>query len=152
MKLQVERRILGIDPGDRRIGVAVSDPGGMFARPLLVFEHKSRALDAARICDIAIEQGAILVVVGAAMAPDGEETASSRKSSRIAEEIRSKTEIPVILWDESGSTLEAKQIKRTVGVSKKKRKGHQDATAAAVILQDYLDSSTHKNHIGDLTP
>jgi putative holliday junction resolvase len=142
-------RILGVDPGEKRVGIAVGDVEGNLLKPLKVINHESRASDANQIILIAQEQKAELILIGAALGSDGEETPASRKADRLAEEIRSRTELPVILWDESGSTKEAQELKRTLGVSKKKRAGHQDATAAAILIEDYVESVTYRENEGE---
>ncbi len=134
-------RILGVDPGDQRIGVAVSDPTGTIAGPLTVVTHVARRIDAATIAQIALEQGAVLIVVGQALDENGLPTPQGRKSARLAEEIRQQTALPVILWDESGSTAEARSSRLALGVRRSRRGGHLDDIAATVILQSYLDAN-----------
>ena len=132
-------RILAVDPGEKRLGLAISDPGGLIANPLKVLVHISRAIDAAQIAQIAQEQEAGLIVVGQALDSDGQPTPASRRSARLAAAIRAQTEIPVVLWDESHSTQAAQQARRAMGVKHSRRTGHLDELAAAVILQTYLD-------------
>ena len=139
--------IIAVDPGDRRIGIAISDETGSLARSMGVIIHKSRHEDAARIIKMATDHDAGTVIIGAAYGDDGKETPASRKASRLADEIISKSDIKVIMWDESGSTQKAKEIKILTGAGKKQRKGHQDSTAAAIILQDYLDSNQFNNQV-----
>ncbi|HEX7433999.1 MAG TPA: Holliday junction resolvase RuvX [Anaerolineaceae bacterium] len=133
-------RILAVDPGDKRIGLAISDPSGTIANPMTVLHHISRPVDAAAIAALALEQGAGLIVVGQALDDNNEIGPSARKAGRMAEAIRLKCSIPVILWDESGSTQTARQAGIDLGVSRYKRRGHLDHLAATVILQSYLDS------------
>jgi putative Holliday junction resolvase len=132
-------RILAVDPGEKRIGLAISDPDGMIATPLTVLRHVSRTADAAAIAQIAREQDAGCILVGQALDDEGRPEPQGRKSARLAEAIRAQTKLSVELWDESGSTFEARQIKISMGVSRRRRSGHQDDLAAAVILQSYLD-------------
>lgn len=134
------RRILAVDPGDQHIGLALSDPNGRIGRPLMVMTHISRVLDAASIAEIAREQAVMLIVVGQALDSDGQPGPAARKAARLAEAIRTQTQTPVILWDESGSTGEARDTLVEMGVSRSRRHGHQDALAAAIILKDYLDA------------
>ena len=133
-------RVIAVDPGEKRLGVAVSDPTGMLARPLAVVRHVARAVDAAQIAALAAEQAAVLILVGVALDDEGGMTPQGRHSEKLAEAIRQQTEIPVLLWDESGSTQAARASRIAMGVSRKKRAGHLDDVAAAVILQSYLDS------------
>jgi putative Holliday junction resolvase len=136
-----EGRILGIDPGERRIGVAVSDISGSIATPFQVVKHESRETDANNILEIARSKEAGLIIIGAAYGLDGEETPASRKATRLAEVIMEKSKIKVILWDESGSTKKAREIRLLAGSGRKQRRGHQDEIAAAFILQDFLDNA-----------
>ena len=133
-------RILAVDPGEKRIGLAISDPTATLARPLAVIRHVSRPEDAAKIVQAAREQGAVKIIIGAALDSEGLPSPQSRHAGRLAEEIRSQAEFPVELWDESGSTQEARAARIAMGVSRSKRKGHLDEVAAAVILQSYLDA------------
>jgi putative Holliday junction resolvase len=133
-------RILAVDPGEKRLGIAISDPTGTIANPLAVLEHISRPLDAAAIAQLAIEQQAGKIIVGQALDENNVPTPEGRKAARLAEAIQAQTELPVELWDESGSTQAAQQARRAMGVSRKKRSGHMDDVAATVILQSYLDA------------
>ncbi len=133
-------RILAVDPGDQRIGLAVSDLSGTIANPLQVIRHVARAVDAAHIAQIAAEQGAVLIVVGQPLDDEGQVGPAARKSGRLAEAIRQQTDIPVALWDESLSTYEAKEARRQMGVRLEKRRGHLDELAATVLLQSYLNA------------
>jgi putative holliday junction resolvase len=133
-------RILAVDPGDKRIGLAISDPSGTIANPLRVIEHVGRAIDAASIAQIASEYEAVFIVIGQPLDENGEVGPQARKSQRLAEAVKLQTSIEVILWDESGSTQIARQARLQMGVNRSKRKGHMDELAATVILQSYLDS------------
>ncbi|MBN1371637.1 MAG: Holliday junction resolvase RuvX [Anaerolineaceae bacterium] len=133
-------RVLGVDPGDKRIGLAVSDLTGTIARGLAVVNHVARAVDAATIAQIAAEQGAVKIIVGQALDDEGQVGPAARKAIRLAEAIRLQTDLPVEMWDESGSTQTAQQTRIAMGVSRKKRSGHLDELAAAVILQSYLEA------------
>ena len=134
-----ERRILAIDPGEKRIGVAISDPTMTIASPLMVLKHISMAIDAAQIAQLAVDNNVINIVVGQALGADGEETPASRHANKLADSIRTQVQIPVVLWDESGSTQTARQAKIEMGLSRGRRSGHMDELAAVVILQSYLD-------------
>jgi putative Holliday junction resolvase len=133
-------RILGVDPGEKRIGLAVSDPGQMLAKPLEVLLRQSYTVDAGRILEIAHEQDAELIIIGQSLDDEGKPTPAGRMSARLAEAIQSEKHLQVILWDEAMSTHDAVQARREMGVKRNQRKGHLDAAAAAVILQSYLDA------------
>jgi putative Holliday junction resolvase len=136
-------RILAIDPGEKRLGIALSDPTGTIANPLTVLKHISRLVDAAAIAQIAAENGAGLIVIGQALDDDNQPTPQSRKALRLAEAILAQASLPIELWDESGSTQTARQASLAMGASRRKRHGHLDDLAATVLLQDYLDIHLH---------
>jgi putative Holliday junction resolvase len=132
--------VIAIDPGEKRLGIAVSDPTATIANPLDVLEHTSRTIDAASIAQIAVERGAELIIVGQALDEENRPTPQARRAARLAGAIRAQTSIPVLLWDESGSTQVARQSRITMGTPRSKRRGHLDDLAATVILQNYLDA------------
>ena len=133
-------RILAVDPGDKRIGVALSDPTGTIANPLTIVKHISRPIDAATIAQLAHENQAGLIVVGQSLDIDGRPTPQGRRAERLAEAIRTQTQIPVKMWDEGGSTQAARAARTALGVPRRKRRGHMDDLAATYILQTYIDS------------
>lgn len=133
-------RILAVDHGEKRLGVAISDPTGTIANPLAVINHVARLLDAAAIAQLAQDQEAGLIVIGQALDDEGEPTPQSRRAARFAQAIRLQTSLPVELWDESGSTQAARDARISMGVSRSKRRSHLDDLAATVILQSYLDA------------
>jgi putative Holliday junction resolvase len=134
-------RILGIDPGDKNIGVALSDPTGTIANPLMIVEHISRPIDAATIAQLAREHNAVKIIVGQSFDLDGKPNFQGRKAARLAAAIRTQTDIPVQLWDEAYSTQEARGARIALGTTRSKRRGHLDELAATVILQSYLDNN-----------
>ena len=134
-------RILAVDPGEKRLGIAVSDPSGTIARPLSVIKHISREIDAAAIAQVAIDHGVSIIIIGWALDSNGFPGPQARKASRLADAIIAQTNIPVYLWDESGSTQAVRDAWIEIGSRKKhRRKGMLDALAATVILQTYLDT------------
>lgn len=135
-------RILAVDPGDKRLGIAISDLTGTIASPVCVLTHVSREENALAILAIAEEKEVKLIVIGQAFNWDGEISFQGRKSTRLADKIRALGSIPVILWNEYGSTSIARNARRMMNVSRKKRSGHLDDLAATVILQSYLDSQS----------
>lgn len=140
-RLEKTMRILAVDPGEKRIGIAISDPTGTIANPLTVLKHVARPIDAAAIAQLAGEHGAGLIVIGQNLDIEGEPTLQSRRAGRLAEAIRTQTAVPVQMWDESGSTKTAQAARIAMGVRRSKRRGHVDDLAATVILQSYLDAN-----------
>lgn len=135
-------RILCVDPGEKNIGVAISDPTGTIAGPFGVIQHVSRLLDAGAIAEIARENGVEKIVIGQALDWDGKEGPQARKANRLAEVVKLQAAVPVVLWDESNSTKIARSARIQMGTRRKDRKGHLDQMAAVVILQSYLDANS----------
>jgi putative Holliday junction resolvase len=134
-------KVLGIDPGDKNIGIAISDSTGTIANPLMVLKHVSRLIDAASIGQIAKDNDVDIIVVGQALDVDGIPTYTGRKARRLAASIQTQTDLQVVLWDESHSTQAARYARIELGVPLKRRGGHLDELAATVILQSYLDAN-----------
>ena len=133
-------RILAVDHGEKRIGLALSDPTGTIASPLKVIEHVSRAIDAAQVADLASENDAGLIVVGQSFDDEGQPNLAGRRAAKFAEALKEQTRTPVVLWDESFSTQDVRASRIELGVSRKKRAGHHDALAAVMILRSYIES------------
>ena len=133
-------KILAVDPGSKRIGLAISDPTGAIASPWGVIDHVSRPVDAAAIVKVADENNVGIVVVGQSLNEHGEPTFEGRQAARLAGAIRALTEKPVELWDESFSTQDARAARIALGTSRRRRSSHMDDLAATVILQSYLDA------------
>jgi len=133
-------RILAVDHGEKRIGLAVSDTTGTIASPLKVVEHVSRVIDAAQVADIANENEVNLIIIGQSYDENGNPNPAGRRAGRFAEELKNQTNISIEMWDESFSTQIARAARIELGVSRKKRSGHQDEFAAVVILQSYLEA------------
>lgn len=128
-------RILGIDHGDVRIGLALSDESGLIARPLQIVKHVSREADAETIARLAAEKEAKRIVVGLPTDEEGEIGHQARKVKRWAEALQKATAIPIVFWDESFSSVDADSA-----APKRQRREANDAGAAAVMLQSYLDA------------
>ncbi len=137
-------RILAVDHGEKRIGLAISDPTATIASPLRVVKHVSRLLDAAQVADLAAENDASLIVIGQSFDEEGLPNLAGRRAARFAEALKEQTQVPVILWDESFSTQDARATRIEMGVSRKNRSGHLDELAAVMILCSYLESAHKK--------
>lgn len=133
-------RILAVDHGEKRIGLAISDPNAMIASPLKVIEHISRVMDAAQIAALAHENNVGLIIIGQSFDEEGNPNAAGRRAARFAEALKTQTQIPIKLWDESFSTQDARTTRIEMGTSRKKRAGHLDELAAVMILKSYLES------------
>ncbi len=133
-------RILAVDYGHKRIGFALSDETGTLAKPLYIVPHVSRVVDAAQVAERAASHDAGLIVVGVSYDEDGQLNTVGHSAARFAEALRQQTALPVILWDESLTTQDARAVRLAMGASRKKRAGHLDDVAAALLLQNYLDN------------
>ncbi len=133
-------KIIAVDHGQKNLGLAVSDETGMLARPLGIMAHVSKLVDAAQVSDHAAEQKAGLIIVGVSYDEAGEVNAAGRRAMNFAEILRGQTDLPVEMWDESLTTQDARAARIASGAPRKKRAGHLDDVAAAVLLQDYLDN------------
>ena len=132
-------RILAVDHGEKHIGLAISDPTATIVSPLTVVQHVSRLMDAAQVANLASETGTALIVIGQSFDEEGNPNLAGRRAAKFAEALKQQTQIPVILWDESFSTQDARAVRVEMGVSRKKRSGHMDELAAVMILRSYLD-------------
>ena len=132
-------RILAVDHGEKRIGLAISDSTGTIANPLKVIEHVSRMIDAAQVADAVVQNQVELIVIGQSFDEDGKPNLAGRRAARFAEALKTQTQIPILMWDESFSTQSARAARIEMGASRKKRTGHLDELAATIILQSYLD-------------
>jgi putative Holliday junction resolvase len=132
--------VIGLDFGERRIGVAVSDPGGQIARPLLVIERSSLRDDMARIAELARSRRAQKVIVGLPLNLDGSAGPAARRARRFASALGRELDLPIALWDERLTTVEAERALLASDRSRQRRKEVRDAVAASLILQSYLDA------------
>ncbi len=131
---------MAVDPGERFIGLAISDPTGTIANPVGVIRHRSRKEDAEAIARLAAEKGAAVIVIGQATAANGEATTlQARRAANLAAAVSAISPAKVVLWDETHSTQKAAEAWRSMRVSRRRKK-RIDAIAATVILQDYLDA------------
>jgi putative holliday junction resolvase len=133
-------RILSVDHGEKRIGLALSDPTQTIASPLKVIKHVSRMIDAAQVADVANQNEVSLIIIGQSLDEDGKPNMAGRRAGRFADELKNQTQIPIEMVDESFSTQIARNARIELGISRKKRAGHQDEYAAVVILQNYLEA------------
>jgi putative pre-16S rRNA nuclease len=134
-------RFLGLDPGTRRIGVAISDATGTIATPHSVIDRRTgNVFDTLRA--LVHEHGVRLIVVGLPVSLSGEEGPSAVAARSFAESVAAETGVPVVLQDERFTTVTAEGALIEGGVSRGERRNVRDKVAAAVMLQSYLDGST----------
>jgi putative Holliday junction resolvase len=135
--------VLGIDAGERRVGLALSDEMRLLASPLRVLDRRAGVASVLEtIADVAAREAVRHVVVGLPLNADGSAGPQAQRAERFAALVQEATGLPVELWDERLSTQAAEAVLRAQGrnTRRARSRGQIDAVAAAVILQDYLDA------------
>ncbi len=135
----VTRRYLGLDVGNKRIGVAVGNDEARIASPLVVIERTTLEHDAAQLLDLAREYEAEMVIVGLPRNADNSASEQEALTRGYAQQLQSSTGLPFRFQDERYSTAAALRQQRERGTSEKRGRATLDAAAAAVILQDFFD-------------
>jgi putative Holliday junction resolvase len=131
-------RIMGLDIGDKRIGVALSDPGEILASPFIIIERTSEEEDIGAVVDIIDQREVGKLIVGLPRTMSGTVGQQASKVEAFVEQLRRHIQIPIELRDERLSTVSARRLMQSTG-RKAKKKSRYDAAAAAVILQTYLE-------------
>ena len=132
-------RILGLDLGTKRVGVAMSDDMGWTAQPRGTLHRKRDSDIVAEVVAMVREQGVQAVVVGHPLNMDGSAGASARAAEKFAKALEAAAGVPVHLWDERLSTVAAERVLIEADLSRQKRRRVIDRAAAAYILQGFLD-------------
>jgi len=133
-------RILAIDYGSRRMGLAVSDPLGITAQGLATLERKNKRSDFARLERTLRQYEVREIVVGYPLRMSGEAGTQSEKVAEFAKALRQEFELPVHLWDERLTSAEANRVLREADISVRKRAAAVDRMAAVLILQSFLEA------------
>ena len=137
-------RVLGIDAGTVRTGIAVSDETGFLARAVCTIKAKGRRELVQKIVEQAKEYSVRLIVMGNPINMNGTLGESAERISKLADSIREHIDVPVVLFDERCTTMAAAQILNLTDTGGQKRKNIIDALSAEIILQNYLDSERMK--------
>jgi len=134
-------RLLGLDPGERRIGIALSDPAQILAQPLTTLTRRAgKRFPMRRLIALVQEREVAGVVVGLPLAADGSEGGAARDARALAQDVAQRAGVPVDLWDERFTTARALRAVREMGGTSKGRREEIDALAATLLLQHYLDT------------
>jgi putative Holliday junction resolvase len=133
-------RFLGVDPGGKRVGVAISDPGETFASPLVVIHRRSFEQVVRDIAALCREEAVGGLVVGLPLNMDGSHGPMAQEAARLGEALAAATGLPVELWDERLSSENAERHLIDADMSRARRKKTIDKVAAQIILQSYLDT------------
>jgi putative holliday junction resolvase len=140
----VRGRILALDPGTKKIGVAVSDELQITARPLLVIKRTAWKKVLKQISDLIAEFDAVALVLGLPLEFEGGESEMSAEARKLARNFSLSLKIPVFLQDERVSTYEARGNLWKKGANHREIKQNLDAEAAVIILRDFIDRKSHK--------
>lgn len=135
-------RILGIDVGSKRLGLAVSDESCLVARTLATLKRAGMDQDIRELRAVIAELEVGTIVVGLPLNMNGSRGPSAEMALHLVEELKKSCGLPVLTWDERLSTVAAEKILLEADVSRRKRKQVIDRLAAVIILQGYLDSRT----------
>lgn len=143
-----EGRYLGLDVGEKTIGVAVSDPLGWTAQGLLTIKRKGRDEDFSRLREIIVQQNVKAIVVGLPRNMNGSDSEQTEKVRRFIQELKEEFALPVYPWDERLTTVAAEKLLLEADMSRRRRKQVVDKMAAALILQGFLDSRRGSRELG----
>jgi putative Holliday junction resolvase len=136
-------RVLGLDVGSRRIGIAISDPLGITAQGLDTLQRRNKRTDLAALERIIREYSVKQIVIGLPLRMSGAEGIQSDKMQLFAEEVRKRFRLPVHLWDERLTSAEANRLLRETDLSIEKRAKAVDRMAAILILQGWMEGNRH---------
>jgi putative Holliday junction resolvase len=137
-------RILGFDVGDRRIGLAISDPLGYTAQPLFTLHRTNHRADFKWLARVLRKHGVTEAVVGNPLYMSGDQSPQAAKAQAFAEDLRTEFALPVHLWDERLTTTQAHRHLDDAGHAAMGRKGIIDQVAAVLILQSFLDARANR--------
>lgn len=138
-------KIMGIDFGEKRAGISLSDHSKKIGFPFKTIEFKNTDEFIRKIKDIVEKEGVCEIVLGNPLNMDGEKGEMSIKIENLKIKIENLIKIPIILWDERWTTIEAEKYLIKADFSREKRKKKIDTLASAIILQSYLDSKKKEN-------
>jgi putative holliday junction resolvase len=134
-------RILGLDVGSKRIGMAVSDPLGITAQGIETLQRQNKRLDFEKLAKVIQELEITQIVVGYPLRMSGAEGFQAEKMQKFAEELREHFALPVHLWDERLTSAEANRLLRETDMSIRRRGQVVDQMAAVLILQSWMENS-----------
>jgi putative Holliday junction resolvase len=133
-------RLLGVDPGTVRIGLAIGDPISKIAFPLTTYTRRTRPLDAAFFQALIADEGIGRIIVGLPVHLSGNEGQKAGEARTFGAWLAKETGLPVVYFDERFTTVEAEQHLWSAGLTHKQRKARRDRVAAQILLQAYLDA------------
>lgn len=133
-------RILALDVGSRRIGVAMSDPSEFLATSLPLLKRTNLAADLATLQAVVEREGVARIIIGLPLTLDGDVGPQAQETLYFVEQVRERFDLPVETWDERYTTVIAAQALRSQGIKARRQRERIDSAAASVLLQHYLDT------------
>jgi len=141
----VNGRLLGVDTGTKRVGLAISDADGRIASPLATLERKSAEHDAGYFRDLVAREGIAGIVIGLPMHTDGREGVKAAEARAYGAWLVQVTGLPIEFADERFTTVHAESALWDAGLTHRRRKDRRDRVAAQIMLQAYLDDASAKH-------
>ncbi len=133
-------RLLGVDYGEVRIGLSVSDPDRKIASPLATYARRNPEQDAGFFEKLTADEGIEQIVIGLPVHLDGREGHKASEARAFGKWLSEITRRPVVFWDERFTTVEAEGALQSAGLTRKRRRARRDRVAAQILLQSYLDA------------
>jgi len=133
-------RVLALDWGEKRVGLAISDPFGITAQGLPTMSRRNKQQDFSYLKSLVQKHSVSVILIGNPLQMNGQEGTQAGKIHVVAKEIEHHLEIPVRLWDERLTSVEARRLMQDFGVSSRKKGKAVDRMAAVLLLQNFLDS------------
>ena len=143
-----EGRVLALDVGERRIGVAMSDPTRVLASPLTTLKAQPRPRALEQIAALVVQHEVVAVVVGLPLTLSGEVGPQAHAVQAFAKELQAAVSVPLHLFDERLTTIAAERMMIDLGMKPEQRRARIDEVAASIILQDFIDSSRDRSYDG----
>jgi putative Holliday junction resolvase len=138
-------RIVAVDLGEKRIGLAISDPLGITAQGHSILRVNSRREAVQKLSERVRETGAVRVVVGLPLNMNGSRGVQAQKAYRFGDQLKKELDIPIVFWDERLSSRQAERVLLQADLSRRRRRAKTDKLAAQIILQSYLDKIGDEN-------
>ena len=152
LKPEQPRRLLGLDVGNRRIGMAVSDLLGITAQGIDTLQRRNKRTDFQQLAKVIRNYNVAEIVVGLPLRLSGADSAQTVRVAEFADDLRAKFQLPVHLWDERLTSVQANRLLREAELSIEKRAASVDRMAAILILQSFMDARTISGEEPSLEP
>ncbi len=143
--MSVKRRLLGVDFGTVRVGLAVSDQGHLISSQLETYHRQNEEQDRRHFQKLVDDEDIGLIILGLPVHLNGHEGEKARQARQFGSWLEKTTHLPVVYWDERFTSLEAENFLLSAGLTNKKRKSRRDQLAAQILLQSYIEAGCPEN-------